>query len=110
MDITPYLPFHSMKALCHESASLGRCLVWSRPVDGGAVGEDAIMHAATEQLIDGDTKRLALQVPQGDVNTAENSHPHAARPKYPQNNAVVDTLPQPFDVRGVLANQHGRKN
>jgi len=73
---------------------------------GVAVDANGVAHFATEQLVHRHPKRLALDVPQGGVQGADDPTAHRAGEPVAMEH-VVDLEPKPLDIKGVLANQDG---
>ena len=78
---------------------------------GGVAGNvgvkaNAVAAGAAEELIDRHAERLALDVPEGDLDGANGAGQHRAAPPA---RAAIHRLPQAFDAGGVLADQVARQ-
>ena len=67
------------------------------------------MERPAEQLVDRGAERLALDVPERDVDRGEDRHADRARAVHAQDRAVVDLVPQVLDPVRVLADERGRE-
>jgi len=68
------------------------------------VADDPIADAPAQKLVDRDAERLALDVPEGDIDGADRRAEHPTRGKEA---APEHPLPEMLDPHGVLADQQG---